>query len=90
MFHLKDSNQYSLGNECEQCCCKPRNLKYSTETNLYLASEIWSIVFKTLKENTSTDYFLKKKNGKQIVHARFARNIYNILVLLKSQIQLLG
>lgn len=61
MFHLKDSNQYSLGNECEQCCCKPRNLKYSTETNLYLAPEIWSIVFKTLKENTSTDYFLKKK-----------------------------
>ena len=61
MFHLKDSNQYSLGNECEQCCCKPRNLKYSTETNLCLAPEIWSIVFKTLKENTSTDYFLKKK-----------------------------
>ena len=55
MFHLKDSNQYSFGNECEQCCCKPRNLKYSTETNLYLAPEIWSIVFKTLKENTSTD-----------------------------------
>lgn len=64
MFHLKDSNQYSLGNECEQCCCKPRNLKYSTETNLYLAPEIWSIVFKTLKENTSTDYFLKKKKWK--------------------------
>ena len=61
MFHLKDSNQYSLGNECEQCCCKPRNLKYSTETNLYLAPEIWSIVFKTLKETTSTDFFFFKK-----------------------------
>ena len=61
MFHLKDSNQYSLRNECEHCCCKPRNLKYSTETNLYLAPEIWSIVFKTLNENTSTDYFLKKE-----------------------------
>ena len=66
MFHLKDSNQYSLGNECEQCCCKPRNLKYSTETNLYLAPEIWSIVFKTLKENTSTDYFLKKKKENRL------------------------
>ena len=61
MFHLKDSNLYSLRNECEHCCCKPRNLKYSTETNLYLAPEIWSIVFKTLNENTSTDYFLKKE-----------------------------
>ena len=61
MFHLKDSNLYSLRNECEHCCCKPRNLKYSTETNLYLAPEIWSIVFKTLNENNSTDYFLKKE-----------------------------
>lgn len=61
MFHLKDSNQCSLRNECEHCCCKPRNLKYCTETNPYLAPEIWSIVFKTLKEKTSTDYFFKKK-----------------------------
>ena len=57
MFHLKDSNQYSLRNECEHCCCKPRNLKYSTETNPYLVPEIWSIVFETLKEKTSTDFF---------------------------------
>ena len=78
MFHLKDSNQCSLRNECEHCCCKPRNLKYCTETNPYLAPD-----FNRL-------FVLKKRNGKEIVDARFERKIYNILVSLKSQIQLLG
>ena len=58
---------------------QPKNTKIS-----YLAPKIWSIVPQTIKESTSINKDKRKqkqRNGNQIAHAGFARDICNMLVL---------
>ena len=82
VFNLKENNRYSLRNVYELYSRNPRTVKYGTETISYLAPKIWSIVPQTIKESTSINKRKQKqRNGNQIAHAGFARDICNMLVL---------
>ena len=60
VFNLKGNNQYSLRNVYELYSRNTRTVKDGTETILYLAPKIWSIVPQTIKESTSLNSFKAK------------------------------
>ena len=67
IFHVKESNKYSLRNVYEPYSLNPRTVKYGTETISYLAPKIWSILLQTIKENTYIySVKTKLKTGKPI------------------------
>ena len=67
IFHVKESNKYSLRNVYEPYSLNPRTVKYGTETISYLAPKIWSILIQTIKENTYIySVKTKLKTGKPI------------------------